>query len=127
LASHPVIGIGGVEEGGLDQVEKSRESGEGTGLGTVGVDDVGLEFLNERMETGPGAKVTQLRGVGDAEVADRSTPGNNPLYQLGETLASADVGIGKGDLLTGLMKKIGQAFHMPKDARPPGLTNQKDA
>jgi len=127
LASHPVIGIGGVEEGGLDQVEKSRESGEGSGLRAVSVNDVGLEFLNERMETGPGAKVTQLRGVGDAEVADRSSPGNNPLHQLGETLASADVGISKGDLLAGLMKKIGQAFHMPEDARPPGFTDQKDA
>ena len=104
-------------------MEKSGKSGEGTGLGTVCVDDVGLEFLNERMETGPGAKVTQLRGVGDAEVADRSTPGNNPLHQLGEALASANIGIGKGDLLTGLMKKIGQAFHMPEDARPPGFTD----
>jgi hypothetical protein len=93
----------------------------------VSVNDVGLEFLNERMETGPGAKVTQLRGVGDAEVADRSTPRNNPLHQLGEALASANIGIGKGDLLSGLMKKISQAFHMPKDARPSGFTDQKDA
>jgi hypothetical protein len=108
-------------------VEKSRESGKGSGLRAVSVNDVGLEFLDERMETGPGANVTQLRGVGDAEVADRSSPRNNPLYQLGETLASANIGIGKGDLLTGLMKKIGQAFHMPKDARPSRFTEQKDA
>lgn len=108
-------------------MEKSGESGKGSGLRAVSVNDVGLEFLNERMETGPGAKVTQLRGVGDAEVADRSSPGNNPLHQLGEALASANIGIGKGDLLAGLMKKISQAFHMPKDARPSGFTDQKDA
>jgi hypothetical protein len=65
--------------------------------------------------------------VGDAEVADRSSPGNNPLHQLGETLASANIGIGKGDMLSGRMKKIGQALHMPEDARPSGFTDQKDA
>ena len=127
MASHPVVGIRSVEEGGLDQVEKSGESGEGSSLGTVGVDDVGLEFLNERMEASPGTKVTQLWGVGDAEVADRSSPRSNPLHQLGETLASADIGIGEGDLLSGRMKKIGQAFHMPEDACPSGFTDQKDA
>jgi hypothetical protein len=88
-------------------VEKSGKSGEGTGLGTVCVDDVGLEFLNERIEASPGAKVTQLWGVGDAKVSDRTSPCDHPLHQLGEALTSADVGIGEGDLLTGLMKKIG--------------------
>jgi hypothetical protein len=127
LASHPVVGIGSVEKRGLDQVKKSGKSGEGSGLGTVGVDDVGLEFLNERMEASPGTKVTQLWGVGDAEVTDRSSPRNNPLHQLGETLASADIGIGEGDLLSGHMKKIGQALHMSEDACPSGFTDQKNA
>lgn len=107
-------------------MEKSGESGKGSGLRAVSVNDVGLEFLNERMETGPGAKVTQLRGVGDAEVADRSSLEITRSTNLVRP-ASANIGIGKGDLLAGLMKKISQAFHMPKDARPSGFTDQKDA
>jgi hypothetical protein len=52
-------------------VEKSRESDEGTGLGTVGVNDIGLKLLNDRMESGPRTEVTELGGMGDAEVTDR--------------------------------------------------------
>jgi hypothetical protein len=80
LPSHPIVGIGGVEKGSLDQVKKSGDSSEGSGLRTVGVNDVGLEFLDERMEMDPGTKVTQLGGMGDTKVTDRPASRNNPLH-----------------------------------------------
>jgi hypothetical protein len=59
------------------------------------------------MQAGPGTNVLQLRSMRYAKVSDRTSPCDHPLHQLGEALTSANVGIGEGDLLTGLMKKIG--------------------
>jgi len=59
------------------------------------------------MESGPRTEVTELGGMGDAEVTDRPATRSNPLHQLGETFATANVRIGQGNLLTGSIKKIG--------------------
>ena len=88
-------------------MSKSGETREGSGLGAVGVNDIGLKLLNDRMESAPGTEVTELGAMRDAKVADRPATRKDPLHQLGEAFATANVRIGQGNLLTGSIKKLG--------------------
>ena len=96
---HPIIGVGRVEDWKGVGAKQCRKADQGSRLGAVSVDHVGLEFPAEGEQAGPGPQVPQLGSVGDPEVADRSPTGTDPIDQMNQPLASPDIRIGQGDCL----------------------------